>query len=247
MAKGGGPPGLGSVAVTALFWLVFALTAPVCVVLGVALFLLSWPFDREGHLLHAFVCRWTFSYLRLNPLWQVRVEGRELLPAGPAVLVANHQSMVDVVAVMGLFHPYKFVSKESLFGLPLVGWMMRLIRHVPLRRGRPHATREMLEACRAWLRRGTAVLFFPEGTYSSGPEMLPFRPGAFLLAMEEAVPLVPILLEGTRGLVVGDGPWMAPRAVLRVTVLPALRPPHPTSAGAFAAAVQALYRARLGQ
>jgi 1-acyl-sn-glycerol-3-phosphate acyltransferase len=246
MGKAQGPPGLGSLVVTALFWGVFALTAPLCVVLGLALWAMSWPFDRDGHWLHAFVCRWTFTYLRLNPLWQVRVEGRERLPRGPAVLVANHQSMVDVVALMGLFHPYKFVSKVSLFRLPLVGWMMRLIRHVPLHRGRPHATREMLETCRAWLRRGTAVLFFPEGTYSTGPDMLPFRPGAFLLAIEEQVPLVPVLIEGSRQLVVGDGPWLAPRATLRLTVLEPLRPPYPAGAAAFAAHVQALYRARLG-
>src|SRR5919197_2171341 len=83
---------------TGWFWIVFALTAPVGFLLGALVFLLTAAWDPERRALHAFICRWTFNYLRASPLWRGRVLGRERLPRGPCVLVANHQSMTDVVA-----------------------------------------------------------------------------------------------------------------------------------------------------
>jgi 1-acyl-sn-glycerol-3-phosphate acyltransferase len=205
--------------VTVAFWLVAALTMPLLFVLAALVFVVSAPFDPDRRVLHAFVCRTCHAYLHLNPLWRVRVEGRERIPRGASVLVVNHQSLADVAACMGLHRPFKFVSKASLFSLPLVGWAMRMLRYVRLERGRPHSTRAMLDDCRRWLRRGMAVLMFPEGTYAPGEALLHFKPGAFLLARDERVPLVPVLLTGTRDLVVGDGPWMSPRVHIRVRVL----------------------------
>jgi 1-acyl-sn-glycerol-3-phosphate acyltransferase len=205
--------------VTVAFWLVAALTMPLLFVLVALVFVVSAPFDPDRRVLHAFVCWTCHAYLHLNPLWRVRVEGRERIPRGASVLVVNHQSLADVAACMGLHRPFKFVSKASLFSLPLVGWAMRMLRYVRLERGRPHSTRAMLDDCRRWLRRGMAVLMFPEGTYAPGDALLHFKPGAFLLARDERVPLVPVLLTGTRNLVVGDGPWMSPRVHIRVRVL----------------------------
>jgi 1-acyl-sn-glycerol-3-phosphate acyltransferase len=232
------------VALTLLFAAVVLVTAPLCVVLGVLLWALSLPFDRDQRLLHAFVCHWCVGYVRLNPRWRLRVEGRERLPSGPAVLVANHESLVDIVAAMALFHPYKFVSKVSLFRVPMLGWMMGLIRHVPLQRGGPHSTLLMLERCRFWLKRGVSVFLFPEGTYGDGVRLLPFRSGAFRLAIEEQVPLVPIFIEGTASLLEGDGPWLKTRADILVTVLEPHVPPKDADADALAEEVRTLYQRR---
>jgi 1-acyl-sn-glycerol-3-phosphate acyltransferase len=209
---------------TLWFWLVFGLTLLPCSLVGLVLWGITAPFDADRRLLHAYVCRWCFLYLGCWPGWRTRVEGRELLPQGPCVLVANHQSMADIFACMGLFHPFKFVAKASLFRVPLVGWMMGLLRYVSLERGRVDSMRRMLGSCRMWLRRGMPVLIFPEGTYAEGVAPLPFKRGAFRLAMEERVPLVPVVLRGTANLVLGDGPWMNPRAHVRVRVLPAVSP-----------------------
>jgi len=214
-----GRPSPASAAVTVAFWAVVLLTMPLLFVLATLLFVVTAPFDPDRRVLHAFVCRSCHAYLHVNPLWRVRVEGRERIPAGPSVLVVNHQSLADVAACMGLHRPFKFVSKASLFSLPLVGWAMSMLRYVRLERGRPHSTRAMIEDCRRWLRRGMAVLMFPEGTYAPGEALLHFKPGAFVLARDEHVPLVPVLLTGTRALVVGDGPWLAPRVDIRIRVL----------------------------
>jgi 1-acyl-sn-glycerol-3-phosphate acyltransferase len=238
-------PSAASLAVTVAFWLVAAVTMPLLFVLVVLVFAVTAPFDPDRRVLHAFVCRSCHAYLRLNPLWRVRVEGRERIPRGASVLVVNHQSLADVVACMGLHRPFKFVSKASLFSLPLVGWSMLLLRYVRLERGRPHSTRRMLEDCRTWLRRGMAVLMFPEGTYAPGEALLHFKPGAFLLARDERVPLVPVLLTGTRALVVGDGPWMAPRVDIRVRVLDPVEFPAGADAVQVATEMRALFAREL--
>jgi 1-acyl-sn-glycerol-3-phosphate acyltransferase len=209
---------------TLIYWLVFLTTCPLEFLVGLVVFGATAPFDPDRRFFHAFICRWTFQYLRLFPTWDVKVIGRELLPPGPAVLVANHQSMADVVAMMGLYHPFKFVSKASLFNLPLVGWAMRMARYVSLERGRRRSTQDMMETSRQWLRRGMALVLFPEGTYSTGGKMLPFKRGAFVLAIEEKVPLVPVVIRGTTELIEGDGPWISPKAKVRVVVTPPIPP-----------------------
>lgn len=232
--------------VSIVFWLVFVLTSPIGFLLGLWVWLAALPFDPDRRALHRFLCRWTFTYLRLFPGWDVRVEGREHLPKGPCVFVANHQSMADVVVVMGLATQFKYVSKASLFQLPLVGWMMRLAQYVSLERGSAHSTHRMMEKCRAWLRRGMPVLIFPEGTYSDGSRLLPFKRGAFALAAEEQVPLVPVVVEGTTGLIVGDGPWLSPRCRIRVKVQPPVLPSAMSDGEALAVDMRARYAQWLG-
>jgi 1-acyl-sn-glycerol-3-phosphate acyltransferase len=209
---------------TLWFWAVFGITLVPGFLVGVALWLVLLPFDPDRRVLHAYVCRWCFQYLRIWPGWSARVEGRELLPRGACVLVANHQSMADIFAAMGLFHPFKFVSKASLFRIPLLGWMMSLLRYVRVERGRLQSMRGMMDVCREWLNRDMPVLIFPEGTYAEGGRLLPFRRGAFRLALDARVPVVPVLLRGTTELVEGDGPWMNPHARVSIRVLPPVRP-----------------------
>jgi 1-acyl-sn-glycerol-3-phosphate acyltransferase len=207
--------------VTVGFWLWFLVTAPVCVVLSVLLWLVTLPVDKNRASLHVLICRWChYLYLRAWPGWRVSVEGRELLPEGPSIIVSNHRSAADILCNMGLFHPFKFVAKASLFRTPMVGWMMTLMEYVPVVRGTVASMDKMLADCRKWLHRGVPVLIFPEGTYSPSLEPLPFKRGAFRLAIEEKVPVVPVVLEGTTEVLDGDGPWMGPSARVRVRVLP---------------------------
>jgi len=226
---------------------VVGLTMPLLFLAAALLFAVTAPFDPDRSVLHAFVCWSCHAYLHVNPLWRVRVEGRERIPRGASVLVVNHQSMADVAACMGLHRPFKFVSKASLFSLPVVGWAMKMLLYVRLERGRPHSTRAMLDQCRHWLRRGIAVLMFPEGTYAPGAALLHFKPGAFVLARDERVPMVPVLISGTRDLVVGDGPWMAPRVNIRIRVLDPVDFPAGADAVQVATAMRERFARELGR
>ena len=226
---------------TVYYWVMFALTAVIGFCLGSVVWAFTAPFDRQRRVLHAVMTGWTFQYLRIWPGWSAKVTGRELLPRGPAVFIANHQSAADVVALMGLYHQFKFVSKSSLFKLPLVGWMMSMMKYIHVERGRPHSTQRMIDDCRRWLSDGMSVVIFPEGTYSTGGKLLPFKRGAFLLAIELQVPIVPVLIRGTPDLIFEDGPWLSPRAHVQVTVLP---PVSAAELGTDDAAAAAAMRAR---
>ena len=217
-------PSLASVAVTLCFWVFFVVTVVPGFFLAILLWLVTAPFDRDRALLHRFVCGWMFQYLKAWPGWRVVLKGRSRLPKGPCVLVANHQSVSDVLACMGLGYQFKFVSKASLFAVPLVGHVMRMLQYVRVERGRPRSMRRMVEDSRAWLKKGVPVLIFPEGTYATPRELLPFKRGAFKLAIEEQVPLVPVGLSGTHQFILGDGPWMSPRANIEIEVLEPIAP-----------------------
>ncbi len=183
---------------SALFWAFLALTLPFFFVGALAVFLVTAAFDRRRVALHLYSCFWAQFYIFANPLWRVRVEGRSKLPwEGPAVLVANHLSLIDIIVLYGLYSPFKWVSKAEVFRVPFIGWNMRLNDYVPLRRGDRESVREMAEHCQRHLARGAPVLIFPEGTRSRDGSLQPFKDGAFRLAMEARCPVIPIAVRGT--------------------------------------------------
>lgn len=134
------------------------------------------------------------------PLWRFSVEGAA--PPGIAtrgyVVVSNHESAADPFLLSRLPWDMRWVAKDELFRAPLAGWILRAGGDIPIRRGRGGSVRAMLEACRATLRAGMPVMLFPEGTRSPDGELLPFKDGAFELAIEAGVPVVPVALVGTR-------------------------------------------------
>jgi 1-acyl-sn-glycerol-3-phosphate acyltransferase len=108
---------------------------------------------------------------------------------------------------------------------------------VSVERGRPKSMHEMMEECRRWLRAGMSVMIFPEGTYSTDGHLLPFKSGAFVLAIEEQVPIAPVVIEGTPQLIYEDGPWLSVRARIRVKVMEPM-PPETLGTDAEALAVK---------
>ncbi len=182
-------------------------------------------FDPNRRILHYFACAWGNHYLRINPLWRLHYEGLERIDSNKTyVLVANHQSLVDIVVLYGLFKPFKWVSKESIFQVPLVGWNMMINQYVLIKRGDLKSIKEMMQTCRNWLNRGASILMFPEGTRSEDGEMHDFRDGSFRLAAECGVPVVPIVVDGTHDILAKNGGWIKFTGDIRVKVLPPVDP-----------------------
>jgi 1-acyl-sn-glycerol-3-phosphate acyltransferase len=120
------------------------------------------------------------------------------LPTGPAIYVSNHESALDIWAVLSVVPPgVRFVAKEELFRIPVFGWYMRLGGHV--RVDRQHHARAVSSLHRAAeiVRSGTSLIVFPEGTRSLDCRIHPFKKGPFVLAMEAGVPVVPIAISGS--------------------------------------------------
>ena len=205
-----------------VYWLFFVLTLPVLFAVAVLAFLLTAPFDRRRVAVHLWSCAWATFYVVANPLWRERVTGREKLPwRGPAVLVANHLSMLDILVLYGLFRPFKWVSKAELFRVPFVGWNMWLNDYVAIRRGDRESVRQMMSHCRAHLARGAPVLLFPEGTRSPDGRLRAFKDGAFRLAREAGVPLIPVVVTGTSDALPKNGLVLRQRMRAEVRVLDA--------------------------
>jgi 1-acyl-sn-glycerol-3-phosphate acyltransferase len=174
------------------------------------------PFDRNRAVAGRFLRIVGVLVTKTFPPWRLRLEGR-WPEGGPFVVVANHQSILDILLLSRVPREMKWVAKESLFRTPWVGWMLRMSGDIPLRRGDAESGGAALARARTYLERGMSVMIFPEGTRSATGTLLPFKSGAFRLAIEAGVPVLPIAVHGTaRGMPKG-GPWVNPcRAVARL-------------------------------
>lgn len=181
-----------------LLWIFFMLTSVVMFVLDGLIWLLTRWFDRRLVILHLFSCFWGSLYIWLNPFWRVRIKGRRNIPWKRAcVIVSNHQSMLDILVLYHLFVPYKWVSKKENFSIPIIGWNMRLNDYLEIQRGKKNSLEKLMKKTRKTLEMGSSVLIFPEGTRYPGGHLGPFREGAFHMALDNRVDLVPIVLDGT--------------------------------------------------
>ncbi len=208
-----------------LFWTFFLLSMVPLFLIALVIFLVTFPFDPNGRVLHLYSCAWAQLYFWVNPLWKLKIEGREKLPwHGAAVIVSNHESLGDILVLFGLYRPFKWVSKASVFKAPFLGWNMRLNRYVPLVRGEKSSIAKMYAACAEWLRRGVPVLIFPEGTRSPDGEVKAFKDGAFRLAVDLSCPVIPIALTGTGRTLPKHGFLLREAANCRVRILDPVSP-----------------------
>jgi 1-acyl-sn-glycerol-3-phosphate acyltransferase len=208
-----------------IYYLFMAVTSALFFLGAVPLLLVTYPFDRDRRILHLYSCAWAQLYFHCNPLWRMDVIGREHLPwRGPAVLVANHQSLGDILVLFGLYRPFKWFSKASVFRLPFLGWNMKLNGYVGLVRGNKESIIKMMEECSAWLKRGVPVLMFPEGTRSEDGAIKEFKDGAFRMAIDQNCPIIPIAVSGTAATLPKHGFKVTLRSHCIVRVLPPVSP-----------------------
>lgn len=153
--------------------------------------------------------------------WRVEVENREWLEAfRPCVIVGNHQSFLDVVTFGSVF-PHRTVSagKREIGKIPVFGWFYKLSGNLIIDRGDARQSRGSLDAAAAAMRdEKIAVWLMPEGHRNIAPELLPFKSGAFRLAVAAQAPIIPIVCEPLT-VIVDTKRHLARRGRLRVRVL----------------------------
>ena len=136
----------------------------------------------------------------------------------PHVVVANHQSMIDICALFrALPVPVRFVLKQELAKVPFVGWYARAMGMVFIERGRARSSARRLHAAVQAVRAGASVCAFPEGTRSRDGTVGPFKGGAFQLAIESGVDVLPVAIEGSGKVLPAAGFRVRPgRIVVRI-------------------------------
>jgi 1-acyl-sn-glycerol-3-phosphate acyltransferase len=164
-----------------------------------AVWLLTAPFDPGRYQAGRAFRRLAVSHVALTRLWRFETEG--VPPEGPRrpyVVVSNHESYADIFLMSHFPWEMKWLSKHTIFKIPVMGWMMRMALDVPVRRGERESAIAALSECRDRLARRVSVMIFPEGTRSRTDELLPFKDGAFHLAIQSRVPILPVAIAGTR-------------------------------------------------
>jgi 1-acyl-sn-glycerol-3-phosphate acyltransferase len=214
---------------SALFWLFLVVSSLLLFPVALLIWALTVLFDRRLVMLHRFTCFWASLYSWLNPAWRVHVEGRERIrPDVAYVMVANHQSLLDILVLFRLFVHFKWVSKIENFRVPCIGWNMSLNRYIKLRRGDRASVERMMQACERTLAEGNSIMMFPEGTRSPDGRLRAFKPGAFTLAQSARAPLLPIVLQGTADALPKRGFVLQGRHAIRIRVLQEI--PYPSFA-----------------
>ncbi len=160
-------------------------------------------FDRDpAHYRTGRLFRW-FGALasRTNAGWHVEITGDfPEEPRTPLVVVSNHQSLGDIPIISRLPWEMKWVVKAELFRVPVFGWLMRLAGDIPVDRTDKRSRARVLIHAREVLQRRCSVMLFPEGTRSRDGRVLRFTSGAFRLAIKEQAPVLPLAIDGTRGI-----------------------------------------------
>ncbi|MGD9906071.1 MAG: lysophospholipid acyltransferase family protein [Vicinamibacterales bacterium] len=144
-----------------------------------------------------------------------RVCGADALdPSAAYVLVVNHESPCDIVALFAALPAMPaFVAKRELLRVPFVAAALRLGGHVLVSRGQRGQAHEALQEAGRCLASGRSVVFFPEGTRGDGVTLLPFKSGGFRLAKDARASVLPIGLRGTASILGKGNPLVWPGTV----------------------------------
>ena len=203
-----------------VFWTFVVISSVIFLPLAVVIKLLTFVFDRRLTILHQFTSFWASLYTWFNPVWRVKITGREKIRKDEAyVMICNHQSLIDILVLFRLFAHFKWVSKIENFKVPIIGWNMRLNRYIKIVRGSLRGNIQMIKDAKATLKEGSSIIIFPEGTRSENDQLRQFKPGAFELALKAQRPILPIVLNGSSDALPKAGIRLRGRYPISVQVL----------------------------
>ncbi len=184
--------------------------------------------------------RWCKTSCQLLGIENPLIHGERLAATPQAIIVANHLSSLDILVIGAhLRRDYRWLAKASLFKVPLSGWHLSLAGHIPVHREERARNATIGERIHAVVEQGASVLFFPEGTRTRDGQLKPFYRGAFRAAVEENLPVLPLLVTNTYDLLIPDAWTLVPKADRKCAV-EVLEPIHPPTEGDLDARIDAL-------
>jgi len=176
-------------------WVCFA-----TLVAGTLVIVLSF-FVRSGNPLHKIARIWGKSILVVSRI-KVSVKGlANIDPSSPYIFMPNHQSNFDIPVLLGhLTVQFRWLAKMELFKIPIFGRAMRKAGYISIDRYHRESAFESLKVAANKIKGGASVLIFPEGTRSRDGNIRPFKKGGFVMAIDSGVPIVPVVITGTRAI-----------------------------------------------
>ena len=211
-----------------MFTLIFAIYTLVILtfftLLSFVALIVCYPFDKRRRVVHE-LSRWLcFSWWYVPFTWRRRLEGLENVDKKkPYVIVINHNSMVDIISLYFVRLNFRWVSKQEVFRIPFIGQMLWMHGDIAIQRGRAtESMKKVLNDGKMWLGRGVSVAIFPEGTRSKNGEIQRFKGGAFVLAKEAGVDILPVVMDGTTNILRPKSIFFNWKHLLTIKVLPAI-------------------------
>ena len=206
---------------TILYYLVCLVAATVLFVASFIALVVCYPFDKKRVVVHT-LSKWITDVVFGLPIFMKReVIGMENIdPKQTYVMVLNHNSMVDILCIYNLPLIFKWVSKKEVYRIPIVGQLLFAHGDIVINRASAKEAMQLVHTRGlAWLQKGACVSIFPEGTRSKDGEIHNFKAGAFILAKDAGVPILPIVLDGTNTMV-RDGWLVNWRNKITIRILP---------------------------
>src|SRR6476620_852367 len=202
----------------AVGWVLTILVVLIGFIYVTVVWIFTAPFDKGRYHAGRAFRQLAVAQVTLNPFWHFETDGAAPdNPRLPYVAVSNHESYADIFLISHFPWEMKWLSKDTIFKIPVMGWMMRMANDIPIKRGKKESVVSALEGCRDRRGKHTSIMIFPEGTRSKTEELLPFKDCAFKLAIEAGAPILPIAVAGTRNcMAAGTFAFRRARAKARV-------------------------------
>ena len=181
---------------TILFFAIYLPFTGLCIAMAILVSLFSTA-DR----VHDLATLWGKTGLWLAGA-KIKAEGTEnILRDQPAIYMANHQSNFDIQTLYGgLPIQFRWLAKKELFDVPGFGLAMKRAGYIPVDRANRKKSIQSMAVAADKIRQGASVIIFPEGTRSPDGNLLPFKKGGFMLALQSGAPIVPVAISGSRDL-----------------------------------------------
>jgi 1-acyl-sn-glycerol-3-phosphate acyltransferase len=181
-------------------WLTFGIGVVLWLPMMAVVRVVTAPFDKGRYWTGYLFRKLPVVHQHINPLWTFRVSGKiPTDPRRPYIVVSNHESFVDILLISHLPFEMKWLSKVEMFKIPVVGWLMTLAGDIRLTRGEISSAADAMKQCEDRLAKKVSVMIFPEGTRSKTGELGKFKNGAFRLAIDTGVPILPVAVHGCHG------------------------------------------------
>lgn len=186
--------------ISLLYYIFLVLLCTTIMIISIVALVVCAPFDPGRRVVHALTIFMTRIFYGGKLFWPTTVIGKENVDSKKSyVVVINHQNMMDIPTLYLLNLHFRWVSKKEVFKIPFFGQYLLIHGDIAIERGNPKvAMQKVITDGRRWLSHGVSVAIFPEGTRSKDGEIHRFKAGAFNLAKEAEVEILPVVMDGTK-------------------------------------------------